>query len=42
MKSYYACTEEPISKAPANKRIAGRSKRSNSLVASNFGYCVHS
>ena len=25
--------EEPISKAPANKRIAGRLKRSNSLVA---------
>ena len=29
----YASTEEPISKTPANNRIAGRLKRSNSLVA---------
>ena len=36
MNFRYANTEEPISKAPANKRSAGRLKRINSFAAVNL------
>jgi len=36
MRSYYVSAEEPISKTPAKKMIAGRFKRTNNLAAVNL------